>query len=277
MRLTPLLFTICFLVYFSFQGYSQSEWRTWNSAGLNLSFSKKLDLRFSHMRSYSITNNFENIFNQTTASLEFDATKRVSVLAAVMNTGIPASAKNTQRYYTRLAYKLPVANVLTWSNAVQAEIHSANETRFRNRFIYITRISNKKRFDFLNLNLSAAYWFFYNTGGNEISYYDKTGKLVAKNSPDGFHRGRLFLAASSKITKDLSVSLLYMHQQEFNLPGNEFRNMNVVNPNTGRTARAFDNYNVVGLSLTYDVDLYQKKNSSKNKSNTKKSNHGKEN
>ncbi|MEQ1797716.1 MAG: DUF2490 domain-containing protein [Lacibacter sp.] len=265
------------LLFFTMPAYSQNEWRMWNTAGLNLSFTKKLDLQVSHLRSYNISNNFTNNFNQTTASLDYDLKKRMSVKVGVMNTGVPASTINKQRYFARFTYRLPVADVITWSNSLQAEIHSANETRFRNRIIYITRVSNKKRFDFLRLNVSAAYWLFYNTGGNAINYYDKDGAVVARNTPNGLHRGRLFLTANSKLTKDLSLSLYYMQQQEFNLLSGNYHQMNVVNPLTGKTARAFDNYNVVGLSLSYDLDLYKKKKSGKSKSNHKNNNHGEEN
>jgi hypothetical protein len=142
---------------------------------------------------------------------------------------------------------------------VQGEIHSANETRFRNRIIYITRLSNKKRLDFLHLNLSASYWLFYNIGGSPIRYFDKAGAVVTRKSPDGFHRGRLILAANSKLSKHLSLSVYYMRQQEFNFLSNEYRKVNVVNPNTGRIARAFDDYNVAGITLSYNIDLYKLK------------------
>jgi Protein of unknown function (DUF2490) len=240
--------------------FSQTQWKAWGSASLNFSFSKKLDLKVSHLRSYGIASQFENNFNQSTASLEYDITKRVSALGGIMNTQFPSIAKNSQRYFVRASYRILVADALYWSNGIQAEIHSANETRFRNRIIYITRLSNKNRIDFLNLNLSASYWLFYNIGGNTIRYFDKAGNVVARNSPDGFHRGRLFLTANSKISKQFSASVYYMRQQEFNLFTPEWRKINIVNPQTGNIGRSFDNYNVAGLSLLYDINLYKSKN-----------------
>lgn len=270
MKPVSILITFFLLINYPVSGFSQTEWRMWNAARINFSVNKKLDLHFNHLRSYVLSNNLTNNFNQTSASFDYDISKHATILGGIVFIGLPASGKNTQRYYARFTYKVPIAKVITWSNAFQAETNSASETRFRNRFIYITRISNKKRFDFLNLNLSAAYSLFFNMGGNQINYYDQNGSVVATNSPDGFHRSRLFLTANSKISKNISISVYYMKQQEFNLLSSEFRKINVINPATGKISRSFDNYNVAGLSFSLDFDLYKKKKSSSKKSNSPK-------
>lgn len=248
--------TAFFLLLLPAAVQSQTNWRSWASAGVNISFTKKLDLRLSHLRSYNLQDSFTNNFNQTSASLEYDLTKKLSLSGGAMLTQLPASGNSTQRYYARGTYKISVADMLTWSNALQAELHSANETRFRNRFVYITRISNKRRFSFAKLSLAASYWLYYNMGGNAIRYYDKTGAVISRQSPDGLHRSRLYLNANSKLTKNLSVSLYYMRQQEFNLFTPETRKLNIINPSTGKISRAFDNYNVAGITLSYNINLY---------------------
>ena len=150
--------------------------------------------------------------------------------------------------------------MLNWSNAVQAEIHSKSETRYHYRFIYTTRISPKKRLDFLNLSPSVSYSLFYNIGGSPIQYYDnQTKEKTVRQTPDGFHRGRLQFNLNSKVTKHFSVAVYYMMQREFNLFVSDYHRMNITKPTTGRIVRAFDNFNVLGLTLQYDIDLYAKK------------------
>ena len=260
------LLLIVFTVIVSFPAISQTDFKTWASAGINFSLSKRLGLRLNYLTSYNMSDNFINTFSQSSASFSYNVSKRFSTLGGAMITRFPSDSDPTYRYFVRVSYKLPVAHLVTWSNGIQAEQHSLSETRFRNRIIYITRFSNSKRFDFLNLSLSASYWLFYNMGGNRLRYFEKTGEVVARNTPDGFHRGRLYLTANSKVTDNFSVSLYYMHQQEFNLFSNQFRQINVTNPSTGRISRAFDNYNVTGVSLFCNLDLYQ---NSKHKSSSK--------
>jgi len=252
-----LIVNLCLLL--PYIGFSQSKWRSWNSATVNVGITKKLDFRLNHLRSYDLNNHFSNTFNQTSASLSYDLSRKISFLGGAMITQSPLSSKSSNRYYLRLSHKTTVMHWASLSNSIQGEINSIDETRFRNRLIYIVRVSNKKRFDFLDLTLSATYWLYYNIGGNKIRYYNNTGNIIARNSPDGFHRGRLYLNANSKISRSFSISLYYMNQQEFNLFTPELRKVNVANPVSGKITRQFDNFNTIGLSLIYDINLFKTK------------------
>lgn len=107
---------------------------------------------------------------------------------------------------------------------------------------------------------SVGYSLFYNIGGNSIQYYDsKTGLPAVRQTPDGFHRGRLMLNLNSKISKSFSLSVYYMMQREFNLFTPEYRAMNIVKPTNGRIVRPFDDFNVIGMTANFDIDLYKKK------------------
>ena len=255
---TILLQALCTSFFFA---SAQKEWKGWASAGLTLSITRKLDLRLNHLRSYSLSNPVDNGFNQTSASVNYNFTRKLSLLGGAMLTTFPSSlAEPTKRIYARASYKIRLAHLLNWSNGVQAEYHSSSETRYRYRFIYITRLSNRKEIPFLHLTLSASYWLYYNQGGNQIRYFDKSGATITRHSPDGLHRGRLYLAAGSKVAKGLTISLFYMQQNEFNLFSSEFRQMNVTNPATGKITRPFDSYRVAGLNLLYDINLYPSHN-----------------
>lgn len=243
-------------------GFGQPEWKNWNSLQLNLSITKKLDLRFSHLRSFDIGNNYSRDFNQSSVHLDYDLTKRFSLSAGAI-LGSLSDADGAHRLVLRSTYKINLANALTWSNSMQGEVHSSNETRYRYRAVYITRLGTKKRLDFLRLSPSVSYSLYYNIGGNPIQYYDKSENPAVLQSPDGFHRGRLSVNLNSKITNHLSFSLYYMMQREFNIFSSDYHKMNIVNPATGKTVRPFQDYNVLGATISLNFDLYKRKSKSK--------------
>lgn len=234
--------------------YAQNDLKNWNSLQLNLSLSKKMDVNIGHLRSYNISNGFVSEFNQSSVGIGYDFTKRFSVSSGLIIGGFSPS-DGANRLTLRSTYKVPVADILVWSNSVQGELHSSKETHYKYRVLYITRLATKKRFDFLRLRPSISYSLFYNIGGNPIKYYDQNDDFAVEQTPDGFHRGRLSLNLNSKITKNLSVSLYGMMQREFNLFSDDYHKINVVNPVSGRTVRPFNNYNVIGLTATFDFDL----------------------
>jgi hypothetical protein len=246
------------IVFSAFQtSQAQSDWKNWNAINLTVSPSKKLDIRLSHLRSYELSNKYNNNFNQSSAQAEYTI-KRITATGGIMLTQFPASAASTTREYLRLSYKLPVAGVLNFSNSIQGELHSATEKRFKYRLIYITRIGLQKRLPFLRLAPSVSYWLYYNMGGQPIQYYNEAGAKLVKQTPDGLHRGRFFFNLNSKVTKFFSVNLYFMRQSEFNLFTNELRAINVKNPVTGNVTRAFDAYNTAGISLAFDLNLFKK-------------------
>jgi len=246
-------------------GNAQNDLKNWNAAQLGFSLTKKLDLQFSHLRGYNISNGFNSEFNQSSVRLDYDFTKRISIATGAV-LGSLSAADGANRFLLRGTYKMPIAEVLGWSNSIQGEIHSANETRYRYRLIYITRLAARRRLDFLKLSPSVSYSLYYNIGGNPIQYYDKDESPVIQQTPDGFHRGRLSFNLNSRITKNISLSLYYMMQREFNLFTNEYHEMNIVDPATGEIVRPFQDYNVIGTTLSFNFDLYKKKKKSTKKS-----------
>jgi hypothetical protein len=196
----------------------------------------------------------QNDFNQASASFSYDITKYLEAKAGYISTQSPASGKNTNRYFIRTMFKINLNDKFKWTNGVQAEKHSVNERRFDYRFIFITRLELRHRLEFLNLSPSISYWVFYNMGGSSIQYFDLEGHPTVKAAPEGIHRARLWINLNSKISDALAVSVYYLSQFEFNLVGQETR-INVLNPVTGRIARPYSNYNVVGMTLKLNLDL----------------------
>lgn len=253
-------FLTCLLIIASIPAISQSEWKNWDGVNLNLDITKKLGFEANHLRSYNINKAFENSFNQWGIGVDYKITKRLSMKVAYKKTFFPADTVSTNRLQARLTYRIRLADEINWYNGIQGEVHSAQENRFTYRIIFRTRLVPKRRLPLFRLSPSVSYWLYYNIGGNALQYYDEIGSPLVRETPDGIHRGRFILNLNSKINNNLSFSLYYINQHEFNLTG---KKINIINPGTGKIARPFNNYQVIGASLTLSFDLYKKKSKKK--------------
>lgn len=235
--------------------FGQSSWQNWDAATVGLGLNKKTDLEISHQRAYDLTKSFTNSFNQSGISFDHDFTKKLSAKIGYKLTEYPSRGAISNRFLARATYKIRLAEVINWSNAIQGEVNTTVGKGNYYRVIYITRFAPRKRLNFLRLSPSISYWLYYNAGGNAIQYFDESGSPLAKQTPDGIHRGRFTLTLNSKINNNVSLSLYYMNQHEFNLAG---KPINVTNPSTGKIIKPFNNFQVIGLSLAFSFDLYRK-------------------
>lgn len=229
-----------------------ATWRNWTGLGTDIFLSRKSELSLDYLRGSHFDEPLKTDFNQAGISVDYDFTKQLSGKGGFMLTHAPSSEEITYRIYLRGSLRERLGDNLTWTNGIQAERHSANENRFDYRIIYLTRFGLQKRIKFLRLAPSVSYWLYYNIGGDKIQYYDTEGSPSIKQTADGFHRGRLILNLNSKLNNTVSVSMYYLRQNEFNLFGNA-RGLNVRNPSTGKIKRPFNNFNVLGLSLQFEL------------------------
>ena len=251
-----------FLFFGISSGYAQNDLKSWNSLQLDISLTKKLDLRLGHLEAFNINDNFSRDFNQSSARLDYDVTKRISLAAGVV-LGSLSAADDANRVTLRGTYKIPIADVLSWSNSLQGEVHSVTENRYRYRILYITRLATRRRLDFLRLSPSISYTLFYNIGGKPIQYFDNDDDPAVLQTPDGFHRGRLSFNLNAKINKNISFTMYYMMQREFNFLTADYHKMNITDPNTEKIVRPFRDFNVIGTTFSVNFDLYKKKQKSK--------------
>lgn len=235
--------------------FGQYKWYTWDKAKMDFRLSKNTTFEVSHLRSYDLNNSFLNQFNQTGIAVGHSYTKTLNSKAGYIYTSFPSGSTVTNRVYLGGTHKIPIGDILNWTNGIQGEMNFANGKTNFYKIRYSTKFTPKNRLEFLRLLPSLNYSLYYLIGGNAIKYYDEDGTFLARETPDGVHRGRFTFDLNSRIAKDFTVSVYLMNQHEFNFIG---KDINVVNPNTGKISRPFINYNVVGLSLAYYVRLYRK-------------------
>lgn len=244
-----------FLLLISLPGFlhAQQEVRYWGSFYLNVPLTKKFDMRMNYLRSIeSKESETRTNFNWYQIRFNYEINKNWDVQAGTSWMHLPSSLITTNRVFGRVFKRTKINNRFILRNGIQIEHHSEEEKRFDRRVILISRLGLRKRIELLKLAPSVSYLLFYNIGGTPLKYFNASEEQIAFQEANGFHRGRLVLNLNAKVTKQLRANVFYMNQHEFNL-GKETRNINVLNPNTGRIQRPFNNYHVFGISLSYTL------------------------
>ncbi len=236
----------------------QISWKNWDGVQWELGLSRKIELRLSHLRAFDLSGSMQPDFNQTSIQLSYELLKRLELSGGYTFAGNNSLTDGASRVFAKVSLKKRLLQQFNWTNALQGEVHSIQESRYKNRLIFTSRLATRKRISLLKLLPSVGYSLFYNIGGKPIQYYDKvSGMPTIINSPDGFHRGRLTISVNTKLSNTLSVSVFYMAQREFNLLSPVNREINVTNPLTGKIVRPFDDFNVIGMTISIDTKLYK--------------------
>lgn len=230
----------------------QKEWQNWNSIGLKIPVSKTVDFKISELASFSPSNGFSLNFAQSSAAFSIDLNRQIGFKVGDQFNYIPGSTNSFRnRIFVKGSVENKFSKLIKAQHSLQAELHSKTESRYRQRFILTNSLSLRRRFSPLHLRPSISYALYYNMGGSLLQYYDKAGDPTVQQTPDGFHRGRLYTRLNSRINRHLQLTLYYMNQREFNFLTPEDKKINILNPTTGKIVRRFDDYNVVGLSLLF--------------------------
>lgn len=227
--------------------------KIWSTVNLVVPVSKKIEFKFTYLRALDFKQ-LDVDFNQNQMRIDYAFSKKLKLSVGGLSTASnSANAQDKKRLYICPEYTAILAKKVRWINGIQFETNSNSETRFKYRIQLQTRVGLKNRIKFLNLSPSIGYSLFYNLGGAPIQYFNEVGDKTVKQTPNGFHRGRLLINFNSKINNGFSLSFYYMAQQEFNFLTAPNRQMNVTNPKTGYIYRKFDNYHVIGISLAYEL------------------------
>ncbi len=143
---------------------------------------------------------------------------------------------------------------LPFKNSITAEVFSPSPRKHKYRFIYTAKLSFKNKVLPLRATPYLKYQLYYYLGGEKVDYYDETGtQLLATNSPDGFHRYRIGAGVRFRPAKKFYVTLYYIWQEEFNMKSSNNRELNILNQSQTRIVNPFNDYQVLGLSLSYSL------------------------
>lgn len=251
--------------------------KNWALGGVNLRVTKKTTIKAYQLYALN-TNPYGLQFVQSNLGVDRRVSKKVSLGMGYAHSAFKSTNgfKNYHRIYADFAIRHRIGSNIRSKTGLKAEYHWPQLRKFQYRFI----VSNKLSFrnDFLPLNGTPYIKnqvFFY-AGGRKNKYWEtieevdeETGEvssqreLAAEQAPLGWHRYRVTAGIRFKLTRNLSGSIFYTMQKEFNTPWSGNRALNVQNKSQTRTKLPFNNFSLVGVSFFYTIKAYKKSKSYK--------------
>ena len=239
--------------------------KTWGSYALNWRVTKKASINFSQLVGINM-NPFGFQFTQSDLNFEYRFDKQHS-LAAGYKPNVFFSGGNINLYnrvyaeyeFRHTLFKLPIKHIVT------PEFHFPTLRKYQWRFIYGFKYYFKN--DFLPIKMTPYIkgQIFYYLNGRPLTYYDSNGEAIVKQSPNDFHRYRIGGGITMKPTSNFRLTFYYFYQQEFNTSLTENRDLNIPSKNGSKIKYPFNNYHVVGFSMTQSIKSYKKKKNKKRK------------
>jgi len=145
-----------------------------------------------------------------------------------------------------------------WRYALTAERFQPKTKKYQYRFVVSARWYDRQRLPWKGkLYLEHRLYYYY--GGKPLKYYHRDGTWVVTRAPNDFHRYRFIIGARFRPYKSLRWSAYYFFQREFNNPFSNHRDIHVPSRDGTTIRYPFNNYSVLGLSLTVKLDLRKKK------------------
>lgn len=143
------------------------------------------------------------------------------------------------------------------ANNLRAEWHFPERSKFEYRLRYGFRIHRGDWGLPLKTTPYITNEFQYYLSGRPLQYRNELGDKVVEQSPNGLHAHRITLGVRCRPFKRANAGLSYMRQREFNI-GSKYREINVTDPRNGRVRRRFNDFSVLMLRFSYQLDLRQK-------------------
>lgn len=250
-----------------------STFKAWGASSLRLRISPKTSVTASQLSSFE-TRPGSLQFVQANLAFSRRLSDRWNLDFGFARSWFKSSNefKKYQRLFAEVDFRLRWGQ-LALKQSLRAEYHFPQLRKYRARLIY----SNKLSYRFKELPLrptpfirQQVYWY---QGGRPVTYFEdvegeegeefEEGEEAIEQAPNGLHRYRLTLGLRTRLAKYLYATVFYTWQREFNGPFAPYRQLNVPTE-SGRSVQApFNNYSLIGLSLSYSIKLYKKRKNKK--------------
>ena len=151
---------------------------------------------------------------------------------------------------------------LKMGNRIQIEKYFPTLQKFGARGVITNKISYYKKNWVVRPYIRNQVYYYQ--GGSPITYWiledgednQEPTYTSEENSPDGWHRYRFTAGARIKLKTRLYLTAFFTRQIEFNTGWSPYTELNVYNQSQTRIKRPFNNYSLIGLSLSYTIKLY---------------------
>lgn len=243
--------------------------KAWGLTSFSLRFDKKTSLKASQLSAFNTTPQTNLQFVQANLS----ASRKIGD-AWTIEGGYARSwfrQRDEFRTFNRVFAELDFSHrlgALKMKHSVRPEFHFPQLRKWRYRFIYSNKLSLRLKELPLRPTPFIRNQLYYYLDGRTVNYglagdeeeFDEEGAEPGDfediRPPNGFHRYRLTLGLRLRLSRGFYASLFYIWQREFNAPFLSPGDLNVPSPNSGNIQAPFNNFSVIGFSLSYQLRLY---------------------
>ncbi len=253
--------TLFILLGFSFSINSQitetDHQMFWGSFGLHKKLSKDVSLNYYQINSFNLNTGQIN-FIQSDIGLNLKLANHWSTGINYTPTFSIDNIAGNQLVYHRLSAKLKfrhkIVRHLYMKNYLVAEYHFTQRAKWQERFYFRFDLEYKNKHKMpwkLKPYISQKLYWYQN--GRLLQYYNPNGDKTLLASPNGLHAYRLKTGFKLYPSEKWSFNFYFLKQKEFNTKLFGSKDINNLNPNSGRIRRSFYDFKVWGLSVGYKL------------------------
>ena len=269
MRSVFLIFIISLSFSLSWGQDLSEDFKNWYIVNFNLRVSKKTTIKVSQLSSFD-SKGYKMKFGQSSLSISNKLSKDWKIGGGYSFSLIKGTSSSSvyHRAHANLTHGFKLGK-FKFSNTLQFEKYFPKLQKFGSRLVVTNKVSYRNNNWPLKLSPYVKNQFYYYKGGKEITYWldefelmesqeldEEESENSIEQSPNGWHRYRITGGVRMKISKPIALSIFFTKQIEFNTGLSPYREINVPNQSGTSIKRKFNNYSLLGLSLTYTLKTY---------------------
>jgi len=259
-RFTILFLILCFSNHIELQAQDlETNLNNYYSYTLDYRLNKKSKIKIGQL--YCINTPSRLQYIQHKLGWEYRINKEWSIDTYYKGMFFRGNSKNI--WYHRFSSAIKKRDKLfglPLQNSINSEFFFPKLNKFQYRFIYTLKYSFKNKFLPLRATPYIKYQLYYYLNGNSLDYYDDSGEeLIISQAPNDFHRYRLSGGIRFRAAKYFYITVYYIWQEEFNTLLTNNREINILNQNQTKIKYPYNDYQVIGLSLSYSIRKKKKK------------------
>ncbi len=229
--------------------------KNYYNVGLDMRLSKRWTARVKQLYGFDVRPNYQLRLLLNTVSMEYRLNRSMRVELAYR----PMYFRGNTRFlwYHRISARTSHSQRLgdfRWKNSITAEWFFPQLAKYKYRFIWASRFYLPS-INFWRARPYLQGQLYYYLDGKPLKYYDAGGEWLVTQAPNDFHRFRLSVGMRFRPSRALRLSLYYTLQKEFNTNFSQNRDINVPNKSGTKIRYAFNDYAVIGASLSFRLDF----------------------
>lgn len=230
---------------------NQGKTMSWIGFGVNKNIGEHFAIEYFQTNSIALSDSVRMNFIQPNLNIKY----KLDQLSFYLGTKPTFSFGGNQLIYNRLTagikYKFRFNKYFRSKISFNFEQHFTQRSKFQQRY-YLRWDLYYRNTDWpLRLRPFFNQKIYYYTGGRPLQYYDEFGSKTENIPPSGLHAYRWRAGIKIFPTKNMILSAFLEQQKEFNINFLGTKEINSLNPNSGKIRRGFYNYTTIGLSVYF--------------------------